>query len=85
MPAAEVRAVPVLAQGAGELPGKDELVARPAARPEVLGVVTLAEDSAVKNAVCQINLQRKKSLVIGSIAMKAACFYVPKVPRMWSR
>ena len=56
MPAAEVRAVPVLAQGAGELPGKDELVARSAARPEVLGVVTLAEDSAVKNAVCQINL-----------------------------
>ena len=51
VPAAEVGAVPVLAQGVRELAGEDDLVARAATRPEVLCVMTLAEDASVEDAV----------------------------------
>ena len=60
VPAAEVVAVPVLAQRLGVLPGEDELVAGAAPRLQVFRVVALAVDFVVEYAVREINLQRRE-------------------------
>ena len=65
VPAAEVVAVPVLAQRLRVLPGKDELVAGAAPRLQVFCVVSLAVDFVVEYAVREINLQRTAVRSVG--------------------